>query len=120
LLWTGRNGAIDLLGAFLVGIGFGAEVDIIAYLMSRYFGLRSLGTAFGFAFGAFVMAGGMGPLIMGFAFDHTGSYRVPLAGFFVATLVAVTLVGRLGPYRYAAQKAEGETIASRQKAVLTR
>lgn len=118
LLWTGSNGAPALLGAFLVGLGFGAEVDIIAYLMSRYFGLRSLGTAFGFAFGAFVMAGGMGPLIMGFAFDHTGSYRVPLAGFFVATIVAVTLVGRLGPYRYAVQKAEGETIVSTAKGLI--
>jgi len=100
LLWTGATGTPALVGAFMVGLGFGAEVDIIAYLMSRYFGLRSLGTAFGFAFGAFVLAGGVGPLIMGFAFDHTGSYRVPLAGFFVATVVAAALVCRLGRYRY--------------------
>jgi MFS family permease len=101
LLWTGATGLPALMGAFLVGLGLGAEVDIIAYLMGRYFGLRSLGTAFGFAFGAFVLASGLGPLMMGFAFDRTGSYRAPLAAFFFATMVAALLVGRLGPYRFA-------------------
>jgi hypothetical protein len=37
---------------------------------------------------------------MGFAFDHTGSYRVPLAGLFVAMVLAAAQVGRLGPYRF--------------------
>jgi MFS family permease len=78
----------------------GAEVDIIAFLMSRYFGLRSLGTTVGFAFGAFVIAGGVGLLVMGLAFDRTGSYRVPLAGFGAAAVVAAVLVSRLGPYRF--------------------
>jgi hypothetical protein len=78
----------------------GSEVDIIAFLMSRYFGLRSLGRTIGVAFGAFVLAGGIGPLVMGLSFDRTGSYGLPLAGFFAATLVAGALVARLGPYRF--------------------
>jgi MFS family permease len=114
LLWTGSTGVPALVGAFLVGLGFGAEVDIIAYLMGRYFGLRALGTAFGFAFGAFVLAGGLGPLLMGVAFDHTGSYRAPLAAFFAASLVAAALIGRLGPYRYGVERdAKCETVVQR-------
>jgi len=100
LLWTGSTGGAALAGAFLVGLGMGAEVDIIAFLMSRYFGLRSLGATMGFAFGAFVIAGGLGPLLMGIAFDRTGSYRVPLAAFGAAVIVAAALVMRLGPYRF--------------------
>jgi len=100
LLWIGTGGVPALAAAFLVGLGMGSEVDIIAFLMSRYFGLRSLGRTIGFAFGAFVVAGGVGPLVMGLAFDRTGSYRVPLAGFFAATLVAAAFVARLGPYRF--------------------
>jgi cyanate permease len=100
LLLSGTTGPLALAGAFLVGLGMGAEVDIMAFLMGRYFGLRSLGSTFGFAFGAFVIAGGLGPLAMGFAFDLTGSYRLPLAGFLVATLAAGALVTRLGPYRF--------------------
>ncbi len=102
LLGSGAAGPIALIGAFSVGLAMGAEVDMIAYLMSRYFGLRALGTAFGFGFGAFVLAGGLGPLLMGVGFDRTGSYRIPLAGFFAAAIVAAALVSRLGPYRYAA------------------
>jgi MFS family permease len=99
-LWTGGAGKLALAGAFLVGLGMGAEVDILAFLMSRYFGLRSLGATVGFAFAAFVIAGGLGPLVMGFAFDRTGSYRVPLAALGAAAIVAAVLVTRLGPYRF--------------------
>lgn len=104
LLWMGSAGGLALVGAFLVGLAMGAEVDIIAFLMSRYFGLRSLGATLGFAFGTFVIAGGLGPLMMGFAFDRTGSYRVPLAGFCMAAIVAAALVTRLGPYRFGARE----------------
>jgi MFS family permease len=109
LLWTGATGGLALMGAFLVGLGLGAEVDIVAYLMGRYFGLPSLGMAFGFAFGAFVLASGLGPLMMGFAFDHTGSYRAPLAGFFFATMLAAALMSRLGPYRFVVNPKAEET-----------
>jgi predicted MFS family arabinose efflux permease len=102
LLSVRTSGAM-FAGAFLVGLGLGAEADIIAYLLGRYFGLRSFGTAFGFAFGLFVLAGGVGPLLMGIAFDRTGSYRIALAAFCIATALAAVLVGRLGPYRFEAK-----------------
>jgi MFS family permease len=87
-------------GAFLSGLGLGAEADIIAYLLGRYFGLRFFGTAFGFAFGSFVLAGGIGTLFMGLVFDHTGSYGIALIAFCMATALAAALVGRLGSYRF--------------------
>ena len=111
LLWTGSAGGVALIGAFLVGLGMGAEVDIIAFLMSRYFGLRSLGATVGFAFVAFVIAGGLGPFVMGFAFDRTGSYRVPLAGFCLAAVAAAMLVTRLGPYRFGAPPGDDAAVA---------
>lgn len=104
LLWSGATGGLALVAASLLGLGMGSEVDIITFLMSRYFGLRSLGRTIGFAFGAFVLAGGIGPLVMGLSFDRTGSYGLSLAGFFAATLVAGALVARLGPYRYGVER----------------
>jgi MFS family permease len=94
------HGISTFVGAFLVGLGMGAEGDIIAYLTSRYFGLKSFGEIYGYAFGAFVLAGGCGALLMGIGFDRTGSYMLPLQGFFVAICVAIILFSRLGPYRY--------------------
>jgi hypothetical protein len=57
---------------------------------------------YGYAFGAFVLTGALGTLLMGAGFDSTRAYTVPLAGFFVAMLVAAWLMTKLGPYRYSA------------------
>ena len=86
--------------AVLVGFGIGAEVDIIAYLTSRYFGLRSYGTIFGWIWVVFGVSGGLGAYLMGLGFDKTGSYVAPLIGFFCASLLATLLIVSLGPYRY--------------------
>jgi MFS family permease len=88
------------IAAVLVGLGIGAEVDIIAYLTSRYFGLRSYGAIFGWIWAVFGVSGGLGAYLMGFGFDKTGSYVVPLIGFFCAAVLATLLIVRLGPYRY--------------------
>jgi MFS family permease len=108
LLTFGAAGKIALGAAFLIGMGMGAEGDIIAYSISRYFGLKAFGTAYGYAFGSFVIAGAAGTLLMGLGFDWTKSYTAPLAGFFVAMLAAAGLMLRLGPYRYAAGHGESE------------
>lgn len=100
VLWSGMAGSMALCAAFLVGLGMGSEVELMAYLVSRYFGLRSFATAYGYAFAAFMLAGAVGALLMGAGFDHFHSYRVPLGCFCVAMACAVALLARLGPYRY--------------------
>jgi MFS family permease len=88
------------VAAALVGLGIGAEVDHIAFLTSRYFGLRSYGAIFGWIWAAFGPSGGFGAYLMGLGFDKTGSYVAPLSGFFCAAVGAILLILRLGPYRY--------------------
>ncbi len=105
LLGTPR---VAFAGAFFVGLGLGAEVDIIAYLTGRYFGLHAFGRVYGSAFAAFALAAALGPLIMGAAFDRTGSYRGPLVAFFAANLLAALLMTRLGPYRYRPTEPDGK------------
>jgi MFS family permease len=105
------NGTVLFAGASLVGLGLGAEVDLIPYLTSRYFGLRDFGKLYSSAFAAFALAGAVGPLIMGAGFDHTGSYRDPLIAFLMATVLAAALISRLGPYRFAIPRpVENQTI----------
>jgi MFS family permease len=100
MLWAGRSGTPALAASFLVGLGMGAEVETMGYMISRYFGLRAFGTAFGLAFGAFMLAGAAGVLLMGAGYDRFHSYTVPLAAFCGAMLLALLLLSRLGPYRY--------------------
>ena len=99
LLWGGVSGSVAFVAAFLVGLGMGAEGDIIAYLVSRYFGLRAFGEIYGYTFAAFTFGGVIGPLLMGVGFDSTGSYQLVLGVFVIATLIAVSLMNRLGPYQ---------------------
>jgi len=39
-------------------------------------------------------------VVNGLGFDRSGSYGSVLVGFFLATLLAVVLMTRLGPYRF--------------------
>jgi MFS family permease len=99
LLWSGAVGGLAFVAAFLGGLGVGAELDIIAYMVSRYFGLRAFGEIYGYVFAAFTLGGVIGPPLMGVGFDSTGSYSPVLGGFVVTTLMAVGLLTQLGPYR---------------------
>jgi cyanate permease len=66
------------VGTVLVGIGLGAEVDLIAFLLSRYLGMRSFGEIYGYFFAIFMLGAGLGPFVMGVSFDRTGSYNLML------------------------------------------
>jgi len=97
-------------GVFLVGLGLGAEIDLMPYLTSRYFGLLNFGKVYSSLFAAFTLAGALGPLIMGAGFDRTGSYRDPLIVFLVAVVVAAILMTRLGRYRISVPPPENQPI----------
>jgi MFS family permease len=86
---------LTTIGAVLVGLGMGAEVDLIAYLQSRYFGLRAFGQIYGYLFALFTVGTGLGPFVMGVAYDATGSYRPALMGFVAVLACAAWLVLRL-------------------------
>ncbi len=100
ILCAGTSGALALVASFLVGLGMGAEVESMAYMISRYFGLAAFGTAYGHAFGAFMIAGSAGVFLMGAGYDRFHSYTVPLACLCGAMVLALILLARLGPYRY--------------------
>ncbi|UUZ73679.1 hypothetical protein LP415_11630 [Polaromonas sp. P1(28)-8] len=84
----------------MVGLGLGAEVDLIAFLLSRYLGLRSFGEIYGYLFAAFMLGSGAGPYMMGFVFDATGSYTAALAGLSGVLVIACLLLLSLGKYLY--------------------
>ena len=83
------------------------------YLVSRYFGLRAFGEIYAYIIMAYTLGGVVGPLLMGVGFDLTGSYRVVLSLFVVATLAAAGLMLGLGPYRTWAPAGEPVTVILR-------
>lgn len=92
-LLSGAHSAFNgSVGAALIGLGMGGEADVTPYLISRYFGLRSFSTLYGFTWTAYALAGAVGPVIMGRAFDATGSYQVLLSRLSLFTIVAAALM----------------------------
>lgn len=66
------------LTAVLIGVGFGAEIDLMSYLSSRYFNRRKFGTLYSYVYSAFMVGSALGPVAAGFIFDSVGSYSIPL------------------------------------------
>jgi len=99
LLANARTLPVGLGAAALIGFGMGGEGDVTPYLLSRYFGLKSFSTLYGLSWTAYAIAGATGPIIMGRAFDATGSYRVLLLQLTVATLAAGSLMLFLPRYK---------------------
>jgi MFS family permease len=93
-----RSAAVGALGAALVGVGMGAEADITPYLLSRYFGLHAFSTLYGLTWSAYAVAGALGPVLMGRAFDLSGSYSSFLTGLAALMLVAAALTLALPAY----------------------
>src|SRR5271154_6991876 len=83
LLARASNFPAGCLAAALIGVGAGGEAAITPYLLTRYFGLRAFSTLYGLTWTFYAAAGAIGPVILGRAFDLTGSYTsllVVLAG----------------------------------------
>ena len=93
------------LGALFAGLGMGCELDLIPYMVRRYFGLRSLSALYGTIYCAFCIAGGLAPLLLGHVFDATGSYTGVLSILSMLTIAAAFVMLALPKYLYAEQSA---------------
>jgi predicted MFS family arabinose efflux permease len=110
LIASGAGGLpMAFAGTVLCGMGLGAEGDLLGYFVSRYFGLRSFGTIYGFMIGIFSLGNGVGPFLMGLSFDNTHSYLTAALGFEILLLVCCGLVLFLGAYTFPAGRHNGAT-----------
>jgi MFS family permease len=85
LLARANSFAAGSFAAVLIGIGAGGEAAITPYLLTRYFGLRAFSTLYGLTWTFYAAAGAAGPVLLGRAFDSTGSYT------FLLTILAGAL-----------------------------
>ena len=106
LLWGGSTGPVVFVAAVLIGLALGAESDIMPYLVSRYFGIRAMGTLYGIIFSAYTLGAAAGPYLYGVGFDRTGSYQWPFACACGVSLLAAAGVLMLGSYSPASQQAK--------------
>jgi MFS family permease len=102
LNFTAAPAGIIIMGAAVLGLATGAEHSVGPYFTSRFFGLRSFAEIQGYM----TMASGAGfsiaPVLMGFMFDRSGSYKLALIGLDIALAASALIVAFLGPYHFSA------------------
>ncbi|TJY66109.1 MFS transporter [Arthrobacter sp. CAU 1506] len=86
------SGTAPIFALITIGFAAGAETDLIAFLASRYFGLHSYSQLTGYLFGAAGIGTGLGPVVLGTAFDVNGTYTSVLFLFAGALLIAAALL----------------------------
>lgn len=89
-----------VISAVLIGVALGGEAELLGYLASRYFGLKSYSTIYGICYSSLALGAGTSPLLYGYIHDQTGDYQLALLIGVFGTIAAVLLYGTLGKYRF--------------------
>ena len=99
-LWLLAQPGLDANAAtiaiLMIGFGAGVEYDFMAYMVTKYFGMRSYSAIYGAIYGFFALGAGLGPRIMTELADANGwAPTLVQAGIilFVSTL-PLLLLGR--------------------------
>lgn len=100
ILTTGISNPV--VGTVLLGLGIGAEIDLMSFIISRYFGIRFFGALHGFMFAPVLLGNAVGASILGWCFQLMHSYVPGFALFEALLAVACMLIMTLGRYRYPA------------------
>lgn len=64
--------ALIAVAALGIGLTIGAELDIMAYVISRTFGLPSFGRLYALAYGGLITAGGLSPVLIALVAEDSG------------------------------------------------
>lgn len=98
LLATGADGGTAQLAAVLIGLAAGAELDVIAFLVTRYFGTRGYAENYGWQYSAWTLGSGTAPLITAYVYESQGTHTPVLWFYVVLFAISAVFIARLGGY----------------------
>ncbi|WP_059395786.1 MFS transporter [Pseudomonas putida] len=76
-----------MLATLCIGASAGAEFDLAAFLMARYFGLKDYARIFGLHLCLITIVSGLVPMLFGYLFDVYGSYSAVLMSCFFCAII---------------------------------
>ncbi|MCA9267558.1 MAG: MFS transporter, partial [Planctomycetales bacterium] len=88
-----------LVAVLSLGLAAAAEIDLVAYLVSRFFGMKAYGKIYGSQLSIFYAGAATGPLAVGKTYDLFGSYLPALYAATGILIVGGLVVGSLGKPR---------------------
>jgi MFS family permease len=86
------------LAICMIGFALGIEYDVVAYLTSRYFGMRAYAGLYAILYVCFAIGAGVAPMIFGWLRDAGGDYAQALTISAIALPLASALFLLLGRY----------------------
>lgn len=92
----GSSYAAAATAGIVAGLSIGAESDVLAYLVSRYFGLRRYGVLYAIMVSSYGFGIGGGAGLLGRLHDILGSYRPMLFWLATGALLAAVLAATMG------------------------
>ncbi|MBV1917307.1 MAG: MFS transporter [Sphingomonadaceae bacterium] len=96
------------VAVLILGLSLGVELDCVAYLATRHFGLRHFGTIFGVISGMLAFTSGAGPFLVNLSYDITGGYELALKTYVPMSLFGSALFFSMGRYPVFTQKSPAE------------
>ena len=93
---------IAAIAIMILGAAAGVEYDLMAYLVSRYFGLLHYAVIYGALYGFFALGAGIGPAVFGAYFESDGNYDAILkisSVLFVLGALPLLLLGKYRDYQ---------------------
>ena len=96
-VWQRQTFAAAALAAFLIGFAAGAELDLMAFLAARYFGLAHYAKIYSILYATLAVYSGTAPMVFASVYDATGSYDLGYSiasGLFLVSVVLILLLGR--------------------------
>ena len=98
ILYGEQTLVMAAVAAFFIGFAAGAELDLMAFLAARYFGLAHYAKIYSVLYATLAVCSGTAPMLFASVYDSMGSYDL---GFAVATglfLISTLLVLAMGRY----------------------
>ena len=97
LLLVARDLWMLYVFAVLYGVGLWASFAVMAPLIAELFGLKSLATNFACVMMSGTVGGAIGPVLVGYIFDVTGSYQPAFILCLLISVIALVSLSILQP-----------------------
>jgi MFS family permease len=99
---TAPNSPLAYVSSALVGLVVGAEFDVLALLLKRYFGTVAFGKLYGVIFAAFQLACGLGIIGLSWVRSSLGSYSLGFFAFAAILSLAAVVFATARPFTFTA------------------
>ncbi|MBI2870046.1 MAG: MFS transporter [Chloroflexi bacterium] len=90
-----RSDLLFFVFAIIFGFTYGGDVPQVPAITAQFFGLASLGVLYGLITTVGNVAGAVGPILAGYAYDTTGTYTLVFLGIAASLFLSSFLVWRL-------------------------